>query len=247
MARIVADIMNHEVFSVAPTDSPDTMQSCLLGLEITAAPVVGENGRPLGVISLREITAAKPDATASDLMRSPAISVGAQDEIRRAAHLLAENDIHHLVVVDEQGRATGFLSALDVVRGLIGLPAPHPAAFPHLDSDTGISWTDDIPLALDQVKGAPDGPGVWVLIHGGVDTPEAMVWAESADNVCTRLIDLLSLPQKEPKLVTYLERGDLRFRAAAVTDPDQRSQILQRIRERLVAQGEPVVTPRSGE
>jgi hypothetical protein len=66
-----------------------------------------------------------------------------------------------------------------------------------------------------------------VLVSGKPNRPDSIVWVEGPNNVRSRLLDLLSLPQTEqPMLARLLDRGNLRFRAAAVRDP---------IRQRLLA------------
>jgi CBS domain-containing protein len=157
-----------------------------------------------------------------------------EDEaILAAGRLLAHTAYHRLVVIDGEGRVAGMVSALDVMRGLLGLPAVHPASFPHLDPELGLVWTDDQPLVAGGLEAAPDGPGIIVLTHGGAGIPERVVWVESARDVYTRLTDLVSTPQTEqPVLAYWLGRGPLRFRATAVSQEDLRRHALDRIRQR---------------
>jgi CBS domain-containing protein len=148
---------------------------------------------------------------------------------------MGETGYHRLVVVDEHDRPVGIISSLDVIRGLVGLPASHPSVFPHLDKATGVQWTDDIVLELDRVEAAPDGPGVLVLVYGGAGLRERVVWAESTNNVRTRLIDMLSTPQDHVPVVKYwLGRGHLRFRASSLPEPELRDLVVSRVREHPV-------------
>src|SRR5205085_5868355 len=133
---------------------------------ITAAPVVDGDQRVIGLISLRDVADALPGMTVGDRMTRPAVFVRAEETISAAARLLADTGFHHLPVVDPDGRAVGFVSALDLLRGLLGEPAPHPSVFPHLEQRTGLAWTDEHPLAFDHVEAAPDGAGLLLLIHG---------------------------------------------------------------------------------
>jgi hypothetical protein len=111
------------------------------------------------------------------------------------------------------------VSAVDLVRALTGLPARHPAAFPHLDTKTGLIWTDDTVLNMAHLGAAPDGPGLIMLVHDAPGGPRRVVWAESAANVFTRLTDMLSLPQESPELARWLEDPvRLRFRVAVAVD-----------------------------
>jgi len=232
MAWRVKEIMNPELYSVRPDQPAEQIRSTLVTLGITAAPVLDGNGRPLGVVSLRDLAEIPDGATAGDRMTRPAISVRPEESIETAARLLADTGLHHLPVVAADGRAVGFVSALDIVRGLIGAPAPHPSGFPHLDRETGLTWTDARSLEIGHIEAAPDGPGLFVLIYGPAGRPDQVVWAEEANNVRSRLLDVLSTPQTEkPLLARWLERGGLRFRAAPVTDRNRRLRVLARLRE----------------
>jgi CBS domain-containing protein len=228
MALTVAEVMNREVFSVGPQEPVDEAREAILALGITGVPVVDEKGRPLGLVSLRDLVTQKAGTTAGERMTRPPETVPAQCRIGEAAHRLARTRYHRLIAVDEEGRVVGMISAMDIVRGLLGLPAPHPASFPHLDRETGLSWTDDLPLERDQIHAAPDGPGVFVLSHGGAGVPERVLWAESPESIRGRLEELLTTVQ--PGLLgAWLEHGHLRFRAAWAPDASQRADALTRI------------------
>jgi CBS domain-containing protein len=59
---------------------------------------------------------------------APALTVTVHEDLARAAELMAEHDVSHLVVVDPRsGRPVGVLSSLDLVRALAGFPEQHPA------------------------------------------------------------------------------------------------------------------------
>ena len=217
MATTVHEIMNPELFHVRPADAANEVARNIDALGITGAPVVGDDGHPLGVVTLRDCLRAHGCETVGDRMSRPAVTVRRLAAIDEAARVLAETGLHRLVVVDDHGVAVGMLSAVDVLRGLTGVPARHPATFPHYDRATGLVWSDDTPLALDRVEAAPPGPGMVVLVHGGAREPERVVWAEWTYDMRTRLIDMLSLPQRQP-LARLLDRGGLRFRAASLAD-----------------------------
>lgn len=181
-------------------------------------------------------------------MHIPAVSVGRDASIADAASALDEANLHHLVVVDGDGKAVGMLSSLDVVRALSGKPVRHPDAFPHRDP-SGVAWSDPVELDPDHSGAAPDGPGLFVLVYGSARRPEIPVWAEAASNVRTRIDELLSIPQTDsPLLARILERdvSHLRFRAARVSDPADRDAALRRAQEEVAsASGLPQPSPRS--
>jgi len=102
--------------------------------------------------------------------------------------------------------------------------------------ETGLQWTADAVLDIDRVDVAPDGPGLLLLVHSVPGTPDLVVWAESANNVQTWLLDRLSLPQDSPELNRLLaHRNHLQFRATSVTDPTVRERVFTRLRSQRQA------------
>jgi CBS domain-containing protein len=169
--------------------------------------------------------------------------ISSDASISEAGRRLAETGYHRLVVIDEQRRAVGVVSALDVVRALLGRPVVHPTPFPHYDRDTDLTWTDDTDLELGKLDAAPAGPGLLALIYGGAFVPERIVWVESCDDVRARLKQMLTLPQ-EPGLAAWLDRRPLRYRAAAVADRRRRRRELERLWRRADPQRPPAARRR---
>jgi CBS domain-containing protein len=238
MAIRVHEVMNRELFSVSPEESVESALQAILALGITGAAVVDEHGVPLGHISLRDLVRDRAGKTARDRMTRPAATVSTETRIAEAARRLAKTGYHRLIVVDASGRAVGMVSSLDVIRGLLGLPAPHPAAFPHLDSETGLSWSDDLPLGPEDVDAALDGPGVLVLLSGDAGVADRVVWAESSERLRSRLKEMLTTAQPEP-LAAWLEHGRLRFRVASAPEPAERADALAIVLRRAAAAPRP--------
>ena len=74
-------------------------------------------GAPLGVISDIDIAAGARtmEAPAGTVARTEVITVSPEDSLERAAQLMAEHDVTHLVAVQpHSGHPVGVLSALDV-------------------------------------------------------------------------------------------------------------------------------------
>jgi CBS domain-containing protein len=173
------------------------------------------------MVTLRDLVG-RTGATAGGIMTSPAATISADAPIADAGRRLAETGRHRLVVVDAEKRAIGIVSAVDIVRGLLGLPVATPRGpFPHLDEATHLTWTDDAPLDLAHLDAVPDGPGLLQLVHGGAGLPERVVWVESCEN-------LYCAPHGHPRDAAG-GRGpcspggspspDMRFRTAAAADP----------------------------
>jgi CBS domain-containing protein len=233
MSATVGEIMNREPFLVRRDHAVAAARVAILGLGITAAPVVDDVGRPIGVVALRDLVGAGDAERVDARMTAPATVIRSGAAVRDAGWLLGETGLRHLVVVDDHdGRTVGMVSAGDVLRSLLGIAARHPQAFPHLDA-RGLMWTDDVPLVEERVEVAPDGPGVVLLVHDLPDRPARVVWAEWTHNVRTRLLDYLSLPQRAPELARWLERRDeLFFRAAALASPELATTVVDELRAR---------------
>jgi len=215
MALEIAEIMNHELFSVAPSDRVGDVLDLLLGYGVTAAPVLDESRRPVGFVALRDLVTASRDAHILTRMVAPADTVPMHANIRAAALLMAESSRHHLACVDDDGRAVGFVGVLDVLRGLIGAPVPHPQAFSHFDPASGLTWTDDALLTFDHARDAPAEPGLFKLIDAEAGRTDRVVWTEVTPDLRRRLNELLSNPAEAPShLVDAALCGRLWFRCA---------------------------------
>ncbi|MEX0702163.1 MAG: magnesium transporter [Planctomycetales bacterium] len=77
--------------------------------------ILGEDRRLDGMISLRDLILAKPDAKLADLMRRDVISVRVDDDQEHVAQELARYDFLAIPVVDSQNRLVGIVTHDDVL------------------------------------------------------------------------------------------------------------------------------------
>lgn len=133
----VSDYMNRHLVYLRAGDRLEVARRPMLDLGLTAVPILDEEHRPVGVVTLRDLSEDRRDRHASDDVRTIAESA----EVEEAARLLVAADVHHLVVVDARGAAVGMISSMDVVRALVGAPPKHPAA---IDRFVAASTDDDI-------------------------------------------------------------------------------------------------------
>jgi CBS domain-containing protein len=224
MSDTVDVIMNHEVYTVRAHEPSGEVLGMILTLGITAAPVVDERDVPLGLVSLRNLARAKREEPVSKHMTTPAATVSPSTSVEEAARQMGQLSYHHLVVVDAQGRVAGFVSSLDVIRGLVGLPASHPPAFPHQEPESGLSWTPTLPLTADNIaRVAAEGPGMLVLTSGltSPGAPDDVLWAEASNSVAARLRAFVSGAHNLPEPVAErLGAGTLAFRTASFAGPE---------------------------
>ncbi len=83
MSATVKEVMNPELFSVRPTSTVEEALNGILGLGITGAPVVDDQGKPIGVVSLRDLVGKTEGKTVAERMSSPAV-------VTRTAALIAD-------------------------------------------------------------------------------------------------------------------------------------------------------------
>ncbi|HEX9038573.1 MAG TPA: CBS domain-containing protein [Ktedonobacterales bacterium] len=72
-------------------------------------------GRLLGVVSLRDLLLASPEAAITEVMRPPASVANPLDDEREAARLIAEEDLVALPIVDEAGKMLGIVTVDDAI------------------------------------------------------------------------------------------------------------------------------------
>ncbi|GAA3023067.1 CBS domain-containing protein [Kitasatospora albolonga] len=132
--RTVGEMMTGEVVRIAPQTGFHEIVALLREFDITAVPVVADDGHPVGVVSeadLMRVQAAQEDpsgllpapelpsggaVTAQELMTSPAVCTTPDASVVAAARLMGRHRVKRLPVVDENGRLVGVVSRSDVLR-----------------------------------------------------------------------------------------------------------------------------------
>jgi CBS domain-containing protein len=124
-AKTVSEIMNAKLLYIGERDRLALARRYILQFGVTAVPVLDDEHRPVGVVSLRDI-----DRNPDDVQPSSTVAtVKDTDTVEDAARYLASTDYHHLVVVDAKGVAVGMVSAVDFLRSLLAMDPRHPTAF----------------------------------------------------------------------------------------------------------------------
>ena len=113
--RKVSEIMMSAVTTVQVGQSARQAQHLMQRDGIHALPVVGNEGELLGIVTSTDlIKEHDPDSAVARFMSTGVCTVQPETKIESAAQLMRENQIHHLVVV-EDGKVVGMLSTFDLL------------------------------------------------------------------------------------------------------------------------------------
>jgi CBS domain-containing protein len=142
--RSVAELMNPDVVCLPPEATVGEAEQTLVRRGVSGAPVVDPGGRPIGIISQRdlarhlseratagssgqfysdvedyqELAELKVDRSStpvSELMSRDVYSVTRETGVAVAANIMRERRIHRLLVTD-RGRLVGIVTSLDLLR-----------------------------------------------------------------------------------------------------------------------------------
>jgi len=146
----IREVMTHNPVSIAADATLEQAVAFLVDSGFSAAPVIDEAGRPVGVISRTdvvvydrerlilpkaaayyfesadEITAAVHEEEAAvrvaDVMTPAVFAVSPDTLLCEAAERMTNLHVHRLFVVDGSGTLVGVVSALDLLRHLLPRP-----------------------------------------------------------------------------------------------------------------------------
>jgi CBS domain-containing protein len=115
----VADVMHAGILTCAPDDTLRDVAAIMAAHHVHAVAVrETETGRVGGVVSDLDVAAAVASGaqpTASGTAATEPLAVSSKERLTRAAALMAEHGISHLIVTDAAGgHPIGVLSTLDI-------------------------------------------------------------------------------------------------------------------------------------
>ncbi|BFV60648.1 CBS domain-containing protein [Kitasatospora sp. CMC57] len=120
----VADWMSRSAVAVTPDTDFTTVLAAITASRRGVLPVVTVDNLPIGVIAASDLLAAyarsggPAELTARALMTSPAVTVSEQLTVAAAVRTALTESVHHLPVVDADGRLSGLLSPHDLLDAL---------------------------------------------------------------------------------------------------------------------------------
>lgn len=119
----VRECMSRPAVAVTPDTDFATMTAAITASRRGVLPVVSGEGEVVGVVAASDLLASYADErlgeiTAHELMTSPAVTVTEDQPVAEAVRTARREKIHHLPVVDNDGRLTGILSPHDLLDSL---------------------------------------------------------------------------------------------------------------------------------
>lgn len=119
----VSDIMTKDVASCTPDASLRSVAAIMIERDCGAVPVTDEAGRPIGIITDRDIVTrtlgvGKDPNTASvrDGMSERCLTVRQDASIDECCSIMEEKQVRRVVVVDESGRCRGIVAQADIAE-----------------------------------------------------------------------------------------------------------------------------------
>ena len=116
MSVKVEDLMSKMVVCAQPHDTVDHVRTMLERNRVSAVPVVDSDGRPVGIVSMTDFhPGVKGGSPVQAVMTEKVYTVPRYDDVHIAARVMRNHRIHRVVVTDEK-KVVGILSAFDLLR-----------------------------------------------------------------------------------------------------------------------------------
>ncbi len=130
----VIDAMHPALITCSPESSLRTIARMMSTYRVHAILVnTHESDESWGIVSDTDLLRASEagnidEQEARSLAAQPVVTIASSEALGRAAALMVERDVSHLIVLESRSRRPiGVLSTLDVARALAGFPEQHPA------------------------------------------------------------------------------------------------------------------------
>jgi len=118
----IRDAMTPDPVTCEPTASLRMVATIMLDHDCAAVPIVS-SGEVLGIVTDRDIACRAvsrgwhaAELPASAVMSSPLVAIHPDEDFEDAAQVMKENRVHHLPVIDDEGRLLGIVAQSDLGR-----------------------------------------------------------------------------------------------------------------------------------
>lgn len=121
MTDIIDAIMTRQVYKARASESSAEVLRDLVRVGISGCPVVTHDDTCVGVVSWRDLVQCDDEDPISEFMSTPAIVVLRRTTLAEAAKVMTDQKVHRLVVTEES-KVVGIVSAADIVRAISPWP-----------------------------------------------------------------------------------------------------------------------------
>jgi CBS domain-containing protein len=119
----IKDVMSHPVMTCPAGSTLDHAARLMWEFDCGIVPVVSDDGRLAGIVTDRDVCMAAytqgralPAIPVTTAMARNVVAAHADDSIEQVEHLMSENQIRRLPVLDGEGRPIGLISMNDLAR-----------------------------------------------------------------------------------------------------------------------------------
>jgi CBS domain-containing protein len=227
MSETVAEIMDPDFCHASQGDSVGQLLHELSARGLASVPVLDVSGRPIATATLSELQGCRHVEELTEHPEHAVTSVHHDASIQEAARALAEHKAERLILVDDRGVAVGAVSALDLLRALLGFGVDRSDRSPRTPAPG--HWSPSVWFSLDAVGHIPAAPGIIVLAGADQGPHPALSWVEATSNLHERLDEMLRLPQQSTELEALLGvyPRKLVLRVLIIPDGRRRDRVLR--------------------
>ncbi len=113
----VSDLMTRDVIIATPYDTVSDLRETMLDEQVHGIPIVDAMDVPLGILTSTDLLKdVDPESFACEAMTpGPVFKVAENSDIREAADIMLENNLHH-VLITKGKEIVGMLSSFDFLR-----------------------------------------------------------------------------------------------------------------------------------
>lgn len=114
--RALHEVVPPTTVCIAPDTTLADVRRAFVEHGLRALPVVDDELRLLGIVSLEDVVAASEAALARDVMPSSIHALPENAPVGHAIALMAFENVNHVAVVTDEGEIVGLLNATDALR-----------------------------------------------------------------------------------------------------------------------------------
>jgi CBS domain-containing protein len=118
----VQDIMTSKPTCCGPEDSIQDVAKAMTGNSIGAIPVIDDDGRPVGIVTDRDICCRAvaegkgADTKVSDVMSEDVVTTSPHEDLDSCCNRMEKTQIRRAVVTDSEGKCCGMVAQADIAR-----------------------------------------------------------------------------------------------------------------------------------